>query len=281
MSESAIHDIGYQRYQGQRLGRSYARAALYTHSLRTAFGLGRSGKAKIFPWLSASLFLLIAVIIVAIRSQTGRLVISYIDLPQASSLLVLLFVATAAPELVSRDLRSKVLPLYFSRPILRVDYAFAKLAALVSAVWLIIALPLLVMFLGGAFSLSSGLIWREFTDFVGGLIGAFIMAVIYSVVGLLVASLLGRRMIAAASIVAVFLLTSAVGLAVTAVAGDNGERVGRLLGPGVLTDSVNTWLLGGDPKQWGTFGWAYLLESLILVLICGGLLLVRYRKVAA
>ncbi len=117
MSESAIHDIGYQRYRGRRLGRSYARKALYTHSFRTAFGLGRSGKAKIFPWLAASLFLLIAVIVVAIRSQTGRLVISYIDLPQSASLLVLLFVATAAPELVSRDLRSKVLPLYFSRPI--------------------------------------------------------------------------------------------------------------------------------------------------------------------
>ncbi len=281
MSASAIHDIGYQRYQGPRLGRSYARTALYIHSFRTAFGLGRNGKAKIFPWLSASLFLLVAVIVVAIRSQTGRVIISYLNFPQTCSLLVLLFVATAAPELVSRDLRGKVLPLYFSRPIRRADYALAKLAALISSVWLIIAVPLFVMFLGGAFSLPGDKIWREFTDFVGGLIGAGIMAVIYSVFALLIASLLARRMIAAASIVAVFLVTSGVAAAVIGVAGPSGEKVGRLLSPGVVTQSLNTWMLGGDPKAWGSFGWAYLIEGVVLVLICVGLLLVRYRRVAA
>ena len=281
MSESAIHDIGYQRYTGPRLGRAYGRNALYTHSLRTAFGLGRSGKAKIFPWLVVSVLVLIAVIVVAVRSETGRVVLTYIALPQSASLLVLLFVASAAPELVSRDLRSKVLPLYFSRPILRQDYAASKLAALVSAVWLTVALPLTVMFLGAAFSLPAGKIWREFTDYLGGLVGAAVMAIIYGVVGLLVASLLGRRMVAAASIVAVFLMTSAVAAAVIGVAGPDGERIGRFLGPGPLTQTVNTWLLAGDPKQWGSFGWAYIIVSLILVLICAGLVLVRYRKVAA
>jgi ABC-2 type transport system permease protein len=281
MSDSAIHDIGYQRYTGPRLGRSYERASLYTHSLRTAFGLGRSGKAKIFPWLVVSIFTLIAVIAVAVRSRTGQVVVGYVDLPQNGSLLLVLFVAAAAPELVSRDLRSKTLPLYFSRPLLRGDYAVAKLAAMISAVWLVIATPLTVMFLGAAFSLPHDKLWREFTDYVGGLIGGGITAIMYSVVALLVASLLGRRMVAAASIVAVFLLTTAMGAAVIAVAGGSGERIGRFFGPGLLTQTVTSWMLGGDHKQLGSFGWAYLIASLILVLICGGLLLVRYRKVAA
>ena len=46
-----IHDIGYQRYTGPRLGRRHIVGALYVHGLRAAFGLGRSAKAKIFPWL--------------------------------------------------------------------------------------------------------------------------------------------------------------------------------------------------------------------------------------
>ena len=37
-----IHDIGYQRYEGPRLGRGYSMRALYVHSVRSAYGLGRS-----------------------------------------------------------------------------------------------------------------------------------------------------------------------------------------------------------------------------------------------
>ena len=52
MSESSvIHDIGYQRYTGPRLGRAAVFGALYIHGLRAAYGFGRSAKAKIFPWL--------------------------------------------------------------------------------------------------------------------------------------------------------------------------------------------------------------------------------------
>ncbi len=39
-----------------------------------------------------------------------------------------IFLAAQAPELLSRDQRYQVLPLYFSRPIGRSDYALAKLA---------------------------------------------------------------------------------------------------------------------------------------------------------
>src|SRR6202034_3208028 len=44
-----IHDIGYRRYTGRRLGRPQIVRALYWHSLRSAFGLGRGAKAKIVP----------------------------------------------------------------------------------------------------------------------------------------------------------------------------------------------------------------------------------------
>ena len=56
-----IHDIGYQRYTGPRLGRGYAVRSLYVHGLRSAFGLGRSAKAKIFPWLVIGILFFIAV----------------------------------------------------------------------------------------------------------------------------------------------------------------------------------------------------------------------------
>jgi ABC-2 type transport system permease protein len=284
MSEpvGAIHDIGYQRYSGIRLGRSYARRSLFVHGVRTAFGLGRSGKAKIFPWFAASILLLMAVIVVVLRSQTGRLAIAYFDFPERGALLVLIFLAAVAPELVSRDLRSKVLPLYFSRPLSRSDYTWAKLAALITSVFLILAVPMLLIFLGGAFSLhGTHVIWREFTDFLGGLCSAAVAAILYSAVALLIASLIPRRMLAAAAIVGVFLVTAAVGSAIQVIIGGDGGRWGDVVGPQLLATALNQWLFGGDPKQIGTFGYVYLAAAVILSALCAGLLLVRYRKVSA
>ena len=173
-----IHDLGYQRYTGPRLGRRYATLSLYTHSLRTAFGLGRSGKAKVFPWLVVGLVFAVAIVAVVVRSQTNVVFISYLQYPDTVGVPVLLFLAVVAPELVCRDLRAHVLPLYFSRPLGRGDYALAKLAAVVSAAWLILAGPELLMLLGGIFSQQNGWsgAWHEFTDFLGGITYAAIMA---------------------------------------------------------------------------------------------------------
>jgi ABC-2 type transport system permease protein len=277
----AIHDIGYQRYRGERLGRSYIRKSLYAHGLRTAFGFGRSGKAKMFPWFVVGVLLLVAIIMVVIRSQTGLTPTTYVGFTASTSLLPLLFLATCAPELVSRDLRSKVLPLYFSRPLGRTDYAFAKLAALISAAWLILAMPLTVMFAGAAFSLPAHKIWHEFTQYLQGLAGAAILAIVYSVVALLIASLLNRRMVAAAAIVAVFLVTSTVGNAISVLVGGNGDRIGRLLGPQPLVQALNQWLFLGDPKDFGNWGWIFMVVSAALVAACVALLSLRYRKVSA
>ncbi len=50
-TESVIHDLGYKSYDGPRLGRAAIVRALAWHSFRSAFGFGRSVKAKIVPFL--------------------------------------------------------------------------------------------------------------------------------------------------------------------------------------------------------------------------------------
>src|SRR5262249_61793179 len=95
----------------------------------TVFGLGRGPKSKVFPWFSAGVLMLLAVVSVVVRARTGVIPITYLQLPLNGVLLVLLFLATAAPELVSRDLRNQTLPLYFSPPIPRTAYALATCAA--------------------------------------------------------------------------------------------------------------------------------------------------------
>jgi len=64
-----------------------------------------------------------------------------------------------------------------------------------------------------------------------------------------------------------------------------GRRLRRThrprLGPAELVQSLNLWMLGGNPKNFGNFGWAYLFEAIVGTVIVAALLLVRYRKVDA
>jgi len=66
-----IYDIGYQRYEGARLGRGYAFRTLFAHSMRQAWGLGRGGKALIIPFLLLFLICMPAVVQVLVGVVSG------------------------------------------------------------------------------------------------------------------------------------------------------------------------------------------------------------------
>ncbi|NUR32170.1 MAG: ABC transporter permease subunit [Catenulispora sp.] len=285
-----IHDIGYQRYAGPRLGRAYAARSLYVHGLRTAFGLGRSAKAKIFPWFVVAVALVVATIVTAVRAVQGEPVLGYLAYTDSVSILIVLFCAIIGPELVSRDLRTGVLPLYFSRPLTRRDYALAKLAAVISAAWLVLAAPLTLMFAGGVFSASGGkAVWHEFGYYTGGLAYAAVCAIVFGGLATLVGSLSGRRAVAAAIIAAYFLLTSAVAGVVMGIgaATDNPriQHAGGLLSPDFMIQGVRGWLFPQGPGDWhaipiGRLGLAYTLVTAAFAIACVLLTLLRYRKVA-
>ena len=281
MSDSVIHDIGYQRYTGPRLGGAYAARSLYGLGLRTAFGIGRGAKAKIFPWIVVAIMFGVAVVVTAVRAQAGIKLMDYLSFPGNLGLVLLLFCAVVAPELVSRDLRSGVLPLYFSRPLTRAGYAMAKLGALVSALWLLMAGPLLLMFIGGAFTVKgASKVWHEWTDFLPALAHAGIYAVVYGSLSLLIASLVGRRAVAAAVIVAVFLVTTPILGVLVVIGGEVGRQLAFLVSPLTLVDGLGNWLFGMKNLDIGDFGAVYLAAVVALVTACVMLLLERYRKVA-
>ncbi|GIJ23131.1 ABC transporter permease [Micromonospora lutea] len=292
MSEptGVIHDIGYQRYTGPRLGRREVFGALYLHGVRTAFGLGRSAKAKIFPWLVVGIVLMVAAAVTAIRSQIGEVIMTYAQFADAMSWLVIFFVAVAAPELVSRDLRSGVLPLYFSRPLPHADYPLAKLLALVTALFLLLGAPQLLMFLGAAFTADgiSG-VWDELLDLLPGLLYAGLWAVVFASIGLLVASMTGKRAFAAGGIVAVFLMTTPIVGILSVLPSQAANQLAGIASPPTLVQGVGLWTMhdllvtesNTADLDLGAFGPVYALVAVALVAGCVALLLARYKKVAA
>jgi ABC-2 type transport system permease protein len=281
--DGVIHDIGYRRYTGPRLGRRHATTALYVHSLRTAFGLGRSAKAKIFPGIVIALAFAVAVVAVAIRAQTDEVVMTYLQYIDGLAIPIVLFLAVVGPEIVCRDLRARVLPLYFSRPLGRSDYALAKLAAMVSAVWLLLAAPLLLMFLGGVFDQTGGAsgAWNEFTDFLGGLGYAAITAVVFGAFAVPLASLSSRRAVGAVVIAAAFTVTTPIIGVVEEVGGTTARQVVPLVNPVGIVSGLESWIYRTHALEIGRFGPLYLAAAVAVVGVGTVALILRYRKVAA
>ena len=122
----SIYDIGYRGYDGPRLGRRHAFSTLFVQGLRATFGLGRSSRAKILPAFCLVFPALMALIVVAMSAFASRFGISDIgvipghpDMGGSIGVFVTILVAVQAPELLGRDVRYRVLSLYFSRALLR------------------------------------------------------------------------------------------------------------------------------------------------------------------
>jgi ABC-2 type transport system permease protein len=282
-----IHDIGYQRYEGPRLGRTAVFGAIYQHGLRAAFGLGRSAKAKIFPWLVAGIVLLTAVINGAVKAQTnGQIVLfDYFSFDDTMSWLVIFFVAIVAPELVSRDMRSGVLPLYFSRPLRAFDYIGAKFVALGTAVFLLLGVPQFIMFLFGAFTTDDGAkgVWNEFLDLLPGWGYTLLWAVVFASISLLIGSFTGKRAFAAGGIVAFFLMTAPIVGVLSILPSTTAHHLSGLASPMFMLLGVQAWLRGRTDLDLdvGNLGVVYGIEAFCLVAAALLLLLARYRKVAS
>jgi ABC-2 type transport system permease protein len=300
-----IHDLGYRKYEGQRLGRRQIVAALTWHSFRSAFGFGRGAKAKIVPVIALVALCLPAVVSAYQMSQGDPRLVDYDTYsPVLRDLLMTLFVAVQAPELVSRDVRSRVLPLYFSRPIKTMDYPLAKFGGFTAACLVMMEVPLLILYAGSIANVHGGAqVWAQTRALIPGLLVGLMWAVVLAAVSLFLASLTGRRAFATGAVAIFFLLTYTLAeillqvetrqvpagpatpggpVSVFQAAPSLAEKVAGLFSPFTLFDGVRMWLgatdtADGVPKV-GGFGAVYALVLVILLAACLVGLAARYRK---
>jgi ABC-2 type transport system permease protein len=287
---SVIHDLGYRGYDGPRLGRKQIVQALTWHSFRSAFGIGRGAKAKIIPVLALVAMCLPALVnAFAVARGNARLFGYDVYSPTLRVVVVTIFIAAQAPELVSRDLRSRVLPLYFCRPLRRGDYPLAKYIALTAACLILIELPLLILYVGTIASASGGrAVWNETKALIPGLGVGVMWAVLMAAIGLVLASRTGRRAYATGIVaIACFLSWTLSLLLIQAEGGltatSTGARVAGLFSPYTILDGVRIWLGGtsqGEVANPGHFGPLYGILAVILLVASLGGLAARYRKVS-
>lgn len=212
----AVYDRGYRPYEGQRGRRGAATAALLRASIRRALGFRRSWRQKVAPFTLLAIVTVPAIINVGIGyiTRENRIadrieIITYRDYVGVSSAL-LLFVAIVAPDVICPDRRQRVLPLMFARPLSGGDYVAAKIAAVASIVFAFSFLPQVVLYVGNMLVSDGSL------DYLTGHldvlwkvpVSAALLALYYAVIGLAISSLTTRRIVAGASIIGLFLVTS-------------------------------------------------------------------------
>src|SRR5215207_9018688 len=219
-NSGTVFDIGYQRYTEAREGRGRSRRAVYKDGLRISLGLGRGGRSKILPWFFIAVLAVIGLVFAIVAGAADRLggpgTAERVDLPSHSdyygiaSIILFVFGAVVAPELLCRDRRDRVINLYLVRPLTGSDYVVSRWAAFLSVMTAAAWLPQIILFLG----LSMGdpkpmdYLRLHWLDVPRVLAAGLAMAAYATNLALLTASFTSRRAYASVFLVGLFVITT-------------------------------------------------------------------------
>lgn len=217
-----VYDLGYQRYNGPREGRSRARKAMYWDGVKLVLGIGRGARAKILPMLLFAAAMIPAVVFVIILSVVGQAGSDFVPGPSdyngVIGTLLILFGAIMAPELLTPDRKDQVLDLYLVRPISSNDYVFARVAAFLSVVVALVYSGQIVLQVGLILTSASPWTylqshWLDIPRFLGA---GFLVALFITAIPMAVASFTSRRAYASAFVIGLFLVSTFIVNALTA-----------------------------------------------------------------
>ena len=292
----SIYDLGYRRYEGPRLGRAYAIRSLVVDTFRSAYGLGRGGRAKVAPIALGAIAILPAIVVVGALTIAARIGIQR-ELAEASPIsydgyfksiwpIIALFCAAQAPELFGRDQRHGVLALYFARALRRSDYALARLAGFDLALLALLLFPQLILFVGRVL-LSTDIAAAVGEDLpkIPAILGqAVIVAGLLGGLAMAASAFSPRRAYATAGIIALFVVP---GLVASIVIQLGSSGVGNwlvLLSSGPVLDGTNSLFFGHAlPSDLFFFDmpvWWFLVAAIGEIGVSVGLILRRFERIA-
>ena len=178
-----IIDQGYQHWSGQLSGHAWRWLAIARHGIRASLKDSKVRLLLLFAWMPA-LVLAAALCVWGLLERNADVIKPFADLlgilgfgPQAAAnpkefrvefwticyskfmgferFVAMILVLLVGRQLISQDLRFNAMPLYFSRPLRRIDYFTGKLAVIGGFLAMVIVVPSLIAYvLGLAFSLD-------------------------------------------------------------------------------------------------------------------------------
>ena len=210
--QAQLYDLGYQAYTGPREGRSRARRAVFENGVRTLLGIGRGGRAKILPallFLAAIAPALVFIVILAV-APVGEALPGAADYYGVVGIVLVIFGAIMAPELLISDRRSNVLQLYLVRPLTSTDYVVARFLAFFAVVLALVYSGQVILQVGLILTAEEPLEYlrNNWLDVPRFLAAGVVVALFITAIPLAVATVVSRRAYVAAFVIAAFLVSS-------------------------------------------------------------------------
>ena len=288
--QGVIHDIGYRPYSGPRLGALAVAWSLFVTGLRNCYGLGRSTRSKVLPFLLLIVILLPALILVAVMVQlkADQQLLPYSRYAMVTQVVIAVFVASQAPALISSDLRFRTITLYLARPIRRSTYVLVRFASLTAAVFALVLAPITLLYLGGL--LADLPIGRETGDFLPAVVAALLLAMVLAGLSAMVCAVTPKRGIAVAAVIVVLLVSYSVVATIQVIAMEGSSpALAQLVGlfsPFTLIDGVQAWVFGGKastpaPPEGAGMGILFCATTLAVIAGSLGAMMLHYRKAVA
>ncbi len=256
--------------------------------------------AKLVPIILAGLYAIYALIQLAfssffaqaVQENRGTTLATYGNYFVTMWIFVFFFCVAQAPEVVCRDQRYSVLPLYFTRALGRLEYAASKLAALATALFIVLMIPNVLLFIGDVLMKTDTFtaIGDEVPKSLPSIPASILIATGLAAISLAISSFTPRRAYAAIGIVAYVLLTEAIPAAIYGIEQSNAGGAGStdrlfLLTPVTSLTGANAWFFNEKlaPENFlGNLTSAeYLAAALVSIVVFTGILVFRYRRVSA
>ena len=272
-SAGVIHDIGYRHYDGPREGTRAIALHLFVTGLRHTYGLGRSGRSKVLPWLLALFTLIPAVVMVAMTALLSfdEPLSGYAQYTNQVQVLVSVFAAAQAPVLFSRDLRSRSIVLHLARPLSSTAFALVRWASLTVAVAIFVLTPTTLLYAG---ALLAGVdVGQQTREWLTSIPLALLLSCLLAAVTGVVSSVALRRGFAVVGSVVALLVIGTIVTSVQYVTQESANpRVGELAGlfspwslVNGLADVADTGLSVATPPEGPAMVTLYLLVALAVV----------------
>ncbi len=247
-----VFDRGYQHYDGPRLGRGYAIRRLIIYSIRRGLGIKGKWTAKLTPFFLYSAAYLPALVIIAMLAflpdEIGN--IGFDTLYGLLTFIVLAYAAALAPEMLCDDRRENTLPLYFSRPLSRLDYLVAKVSAMGILMATVIFGPPLLLFIGITLTADSPASYfaNNISDLLKLTVYGFVVSAVWAAGALSVSLFTVRKGIAAAIVmIGVILGTGMANGFYETINSDRWRGWFIFLSPFDFIDALRYWIFVQDP----------------------------------
>ncbi len=208
-SSGEVFDLGYQHYDGPREGRVRAFKALWVNGVRTALGLGRGSRAQVLPILLFVSVMAPAVILALVASQGAENIPGHADYYRIVAIILLLFSAIIAPELLCPDRRDGVIYLYLVRSLTATDYVAGRWLAFFSITLILVYSGQLILLVGFVLAAADPVQylqdnWLEVPRFLAA---GLAVAAFTTTLPLAVSAFTTRRAYASVFVIGVFIIS--------------------------------------------------------------------------